>query len=490
MQKDRRSVLKGLNERLSAASTLPSSAPKHQIYAPSSAARSDALNDDYMQRMEDAVGSMHMHAESNNTSSVSAKPPSTTARPKSTSVPTTRSVKPTARTTSNETDTASATTTMAASWTTGPLDPAGTRVQLSEQPVVCMSVRGGEAVAGTTDHALYAMDVATARLSRTLWSNTLCAQLVAPADCMWGVRYGKNAGHTDWVTSVAHTSDGRVISGGMDGNVCLWERAGSRCTYLKGHTASVAQVAACEGDNTAVSCSYDKTLRLWDTRTKREIACMSGGHGAAVLVFALSSQSKSSEGSNGEITVVSGSRDGGVAVWDVSRAQLVGKTREAHAGHVTALAWIEPGRYATGGQDGAVRVWDVRSKECVESVCAHSANSGTGAVGNMELASVSGTTYVVTAGADRTVKVLEPRLSYKTLFCFDQHKDFIYSLKLHGTLALSGDGSGALHVQDFTTGQLLYGMGANRAAVRCIGIAGSKLVTAGDDGCMLVHTYA
>ena len=37
------------------------------------------------------------------------------------------------------------------------------------------------------------------------------------------IRYTKQYGHTEWVTTVAHLDDGKVISGGMDSKViqCL-----------------------------------------------------------------------------------------------------------------------------------------------------------------------------------------------------------------------------------------------------------------------------
>jgi F-box/WD-40 domain protein 7 len=55
-----------------------------------------------------------------------------------------------------------------------------------------------------------------------------------------------------------------------------------------------------------------------------------------------------------------------------------------------------------------------------------------------------------------------------------------------GGLALSGDGQGMLLVHDLQQGKLLYGMGANRAAVRAIHATPDRLVAAGDDGNAIV----
>lgn len=53
----------------------------------------------------------------------------------------------------------------------------------------------------------------------------------------------------------------------------------------------------------------------------------------------------------------------------------------------------------------------------------------------------------------------------------------------------SGDGAGMLLAHDIDSGKLLYGLGANEGAVRCLGAVGDKLVAAGDDGNGLVFTF-
>jgi WD40 repeat protein len=61
-----------------------------------------------------------------------------------------------------------------------------------------MSVLGSEAVVGSSDHALYTVDLDTGRKRRTL--------------------YGKTAGHTEWVTCVAHLPDGRILRWAVKNN--------------------------------------------------------------------------------------------------------------------------------------------------------------------------------------------------------------------------------------------------------------------------------
>jgi hypothetical protein len=35
--------------------------------------------------------------------------------------------------------------------------------------------------------------------------------------------FSKNYGHSEWVTTCAHLTDGRLLSGGMDSKLCLWD---------------------------------------------------------------------------------------------------------------------------------------------------------------------------------------------------------------------------------------------------------------------------
>jgi F-box/WD-40 domain protein 7 len=77
------------------------------------------------------------------------------------------------------------------------------------------------------------------------------------------------------------------------------------------------------------------------------------------------------------------------------------------------------------------------------------------------------------------------------------HSDFIYSLACVGGLALSGSGNGILLAHNVASGEVLWGLGANEAAVRCIGVCavggGAKgrqvMLAAGDDGKCLLYDF-
>lgn len=53
-----------------------------------------------------------------------------------------------------------------------PADPAGRLCDASDRPLLCMSVRGEEVVVGGADHALYAYDIESGKLTRRLYTKT------------------------------------------------------------------------------------------------------------------------------------------------------------------------------------------------------------------------------------------------------------------------------------------------------------------------------
>jgi WD40 repeat protein len=81
-------------------------------------------------------------------------------------------------------------------------------------------------------------------------------------------------GHRDAVCSVAIAPDGRTaLSGSFDKTLKLWDlSSGHEIRTFQGHTDRVASVAvAPDGSTFALSGSSDQTLKLWDLSSGNEI---------------------------------------------------------------------------------------------------------------------------------------------------------------------------------------------------------------------------
>jgi len=117
-------------------------------------------------------------------------------------------------------------------------------------------------------------------------------------------------GHTDIVTSVAFSPDGRrIVSGSYDRSVRLWNaQTGQPIGQpLQGHTAIVSSVAFSPDGRRIVSGSYDRSVRLWNAQTGQPIGQPLQGHTAIVSSVAFSPDGR---------RIVSGSYDRSVRLWN------------------------------------------------------------------------------------------------------------------------------------------------------------------------------
>ena len=368
-------------------------------------------------------------------------------------------------------------------WRRGPTDPAGTRVDLSDRPLLCGDVdwHRQEAILGGSDHALYVVDLDSGKKKRQL--------------------YSKTDGHSEWVAAVKVLSPtGTVASAGMDGKVLLWSAGSTRCSScLVGHVGPVSCLAGV-GHQALASAGYDKTVRIWPVATARGVRgtaagagagnelVLKGTHRAPILCLDVSTWNPD--------RLASGDRGGAVAVWDINRPRPLLHLDGLHAssvkggGHTTSLLFTsgpdpaqDPEALVTGGQDGAINVIDVREGCVVARAERHTTPKGRGAVSFL---CRSGQETVVSAGADGSVQCTDLRYDLAPVW-EARLSDFPYECKVRDGLVWVGCGDGRLVVYDVRDGNPLFGLGANEAAVRFVEVGGTRLVAAGDDGRVLVY---
>ncbi|MEH2301712.1 MAG: hypothetical protein V7K88_22665 [Nostoc sp.] len=114
-------------------------------------------------------------------------------------------------------------------------------------------------------------------------------------------------GHKDDVSSVAISANGqRIVSGGNDGTVRLWNRQGlTLAEPLRGHQGNVSSVAISQDGQTIVSGGRDGTVRLWNHQGLT-LAEPLRGHQGYVYSVAISQDGQ---------TIASGGADGTVRLW-------------------------------------------------------------------------------------------------------------------------------------------------------------------------------
>ena len=212
-------------------------------------------------------------------------------------------------------------------------------------------------------------------------------------------------GHSDSVTSVAFSPDGRTLaSGSRDDTIRLWDVATRRSiATLTGYSpvfspdgrtlaagsnnntiklwdvATGRSIATLTGyspvfspdGRTLAAGSNNNTIKLWDVATGREIATLTG-QSESVYSIAFSPDGKT-------LASGSGSFDGTIQVWDIATGRRIA-TLEGHSTtfrytDVNSLAFSRDGKIlASGSADNTIKLWDVATRREIATLTGHSIN--------------------------------------------------------------------------------------------------------------------
>jgi small GTP-binding protein len=158
-------------------------------------------------------------------------------------------------------------------------------------------------------------------------------------------------GHQDRVFFVKFAPrHGKILSGGCDNTVRVWNGASGECTsVLTGHTNFVHEAGFVGDGSTAITCSNDKTLRLWnyDAAYPRELGRLEG-HTSAVIEVDVAG--------DGNFVLSSGA-DKSLRLWDIQSKSCVG----AFVLEADSVGRFIPGKNqaVSAGRDGRLCIWDL-----------------------------------------------------------------------------------------------------------------------------------
>ncbi|ORY76026.1 WD40-repeat-containing domain protein [Protomyces lactucae-debilis] len=167
----------------------------------------------------------------------------------------------------------------------------------------------------------------------------------------------------DWSSLVP----GKLVSGDNDGRIFVTTRQedGSWTTDTKpflGHAGSVEDLQWSPTEKTVfASCSSDKTIKIWDTRSKKHTPALSvQAHKTDVNVLSWNKLVP--------YLIATGSDDGQICVWDLREFSKQGDAPtkpvasfDWHKGAITSIEWhpSDESVLTAAGADDQVTIWDL-----------------------------------------------------------------------------------------------------------------------------------
>ncbi|KAG7451173.1 WD40 repeat-like protein [Guyanagaster necrorhizus] len=317
---------------------------------------------------------------------------------------------------------------------------------------------------------------------------------------IWDITDGevivKLTGHSDSVTSTAWSRDGELIAtGGMDGKVRIWRRVGTEnyrtwefLTELQGPDEVMFLRWHPKG-SVLLAGSNDSTLWLWQLPSGNTMQVFAG-HTGAVQCGEFTPDGKK---------IVSACADGTLIYWDPRQSAPIFKLSADDARFnldgITSLGVNFSSTLAVvGGAAGGVRVVSLSKGEVVATLGGHTEGESIEAVQFIDLIgnNNTGPGIVATGATDGKIYIWD--LSTMRLRTTLEHEDAVTSLLAlpppKTYLLVSSSADKTLRTWDARTGTLIQEHKGHQGPVlgASLGLDGSVVVSAGDDGVCLVFT--
>lgn len=170
-------------------------------------------------------------------------------------------------------------------------------------------------------------------------------------------------GHRDAVWSVLLTRNGEtLVSASADKTIKVWNlKTRKVMRTLVGHTDTIRAIALNQNEQVLVSGGADQKIKIWNFQTFDLMSTLSTNAGSVWSVAI----------SNDGQLLISGSEDGSIKIWNLYTGKII-KTIHGHQGRVYSVA-ISPDQktFATGGLDSTIKIWDLSTGKMLRAIAQH-----------------------------------------------------------------------------------------------------------------------
>ncbi|MEW6671387.1 MAG: caspase family protein [Thermodesulfobacteriota bacterium] len=264
-------------------------------------------------------------------------------------------------------------------------------------------------------------------------------------------------GHSG-VQSVVFSADGKYALSGGDKTVKIWDVGSGReiRTYTGEHTGFVASAVFSPDERYLLSCGTEGKIVLWDAHSGEKVREF-GSPGKTVFRAVFSPDGR---------TIASGGMDAVIKLWDVATGEQT-RTLSGHAATVRTLTYGPGGRYLLSGSwDKTIKLWDVAAGREVRTFVGHTA-----AV-NAVAFSPDGRYVLSAGGKDGTVRYWEA-VSGRELANLRGHTGEVTSVAFSadGRMAVSGSFDRTVRIWDLARAGELKSLPAGEVSVFSVAIS-------------------